>query len=586
MLRHLLSIVFATSVPTLSAAQRSTPVERFARHEISFTAAGSYANPYLDCSAEATLTTPDGSVRALPLFWDGGSTWRLRVALDQVGEWRWTLSSKDPGLNGKAGAFTCHPSTRRGSLQPMTGAPHHFQYQNGEPMWFMGDTAWSFVTDVPAENHNEATVGQYLARRSEQGFNVIHTMLLSETGDGNAGGAPFTPLAGGKLNPSYWQAIDRRVALANSRDIIMGLALAWGRKVAGGANEPYAWGRFPNQEARERYTRYIAARYGAYNVYFILAGEWHGEIRTRPPATGLEIRDQFIAIGNALRASDAHRRMIGIHPMSQDGSVREFNRAPWMDFGDYQQNYRHLHDRILASRHYGKPVVNSEYAYHLRDQDGDGKADKENSLDEHDIRHASWDIVMAGGYLVTGFGTTYFGGNRDPGPFNPAAKKNVVWEKQIQHLKTFFEGLNYWRLVPASFQLTAATPRGPDRVDRVESALTGRVRNVPRPPLATYWALQIPGETYVLYVRGLNEPLTFSIDAVGGKYQVRQFNPRTGDDKNLGSQDCAEQVDQGQIAAVSVAGGGHRSTSLANRYTFTPPTTDDWVFVLERDHDD
>jgi hypothetical protein len=33
--------------------------------------------------------------------------------------------------------------------------------------------------------------------------------------------------------------------------------------------------------------------------------------------------------------ADAKNRMIGIHPMTEHGSVREFNTAPWMSFADY-----------------------------------------------------------------------------------------------------------------------------------------------------------------------------------------------------------------------------------------------------------
>jgi hypothetical protein len=59
--------------------------------------------------------------------------------------------------------------------------------------------------------------------------------------------------------------------------------------------------------------------------------------------------------------------------------------------------------------------VNSEYGYFLRDQSGDSVPDKDNSTSARQC-HASWDIAMAGGYIVTGFGTTYFGSSRDPGP--------------------------------------------------------------------------------------------------------------------------------------------------------------------------
>jgi hypothetical protein len=141
-------------------------------------------------------------------------------------------------------------------------------------------------------------------------------------------------------------------------------------------------------EARKRYARYIAARYSAYDVYFIVSGEWHGEVRTRP-STDDAVRKEFIEIGDALAAADPHGRMVAIHPMTAQGSVREFNSARWMSFGDYQQNYRDLHGRVLESLKLNKPVVNSEYGYFLRDSSGDGVPDKDNSTSAAAIQASS-----------------------------------------------------------------------------------------------------------------------------------------------------------------------------------------------------
>jgi hypothetical protein len=96
--------------------------------------------------------------------------------------------------------------------------------------------------------------------------------------------------------------------------------------------------------------------------------------------------------------------------------------------------------------------------------------------------------------------------------------------------------------------------------------------------VTAYWALQHPGDTYVLYTRGLTTPATFTIDGVGGVFTARLFDPRSGTWKDLGAQNFAEQVDQAQIAAVA----GLRSARLNNRYTFTPPDAQDWLVVLQR----
>jgi len=240
--------------------------------------------------------------------------------------------------------------------------------------------------------------------------------------------------------------------------------------------------------------------------------------------------------------------MIGIHPMTSNGSVREFNKAAWMSFGDYQQNYPLLHERILESMVFNKPVVNSEYGYHLRDQDGDGVPDKDNSTSLESIRHASWDITMAGGYFVTGFGTTYFGGNRDPGPFNVDAEKNDGWERQIGYIKSLFESLEYWKLKSCDSLLTCKAARGKD----------GRQLNRLAPPSETYWLLAEPGRQYLVYVRGIADKITVNLqDNTSARFEVKLFNPRTSDQRTINS-----------------------TIDLNGSFTWKAPDENDWVLLL------
>jgi hypothetical protein len=262
------------------------------------------------------------------------------------------------------------------------------------------------------------------------------------------------------------------------------------------------------------------------------------------------MKREFGEIGETLAAADPHNRMIGIHPMTDHGSVREFNDARWMSFGDYQQNYRDLHERVLRSRRFDKPIVNSEYGYYLRDQDGDGTPDKDNSTSLESIRHASWDIAMAGGYFVTGFGTTYFGGNRDPGPFNIDAQKNDDWEGQVQLLSTFFTRTKWWRLRPRDEWLTCRQHRGDDGKE------LGRLA----PPRTTYWLLAEPGQQYIAYARGLIERLRFQLGkATEGAFAAHLFNPRSGEFKQIGS-----------------------AIRLSDSYDWLPPDENDWVLQLTR----
>ncbi len=522
----ILAVVLGQMVPTSTFG---VDVPRFGVFQETFEHNGAYDNPYAEAQATATLEGPGGDNRTIPLFWDGNRTWRFRFSPDREGVWRWQTTSRDEGLDGKSGTFTVVASDRKGSIRPMQSAQHHFERQDGTPFWFIGDTAWALYTDSEEEKHSRQTAMEYVNARAKQGFNVLHSMLLSEAGWGNQGGPPFDNIVEETLNASYWKEVDRRLRHVNDRGMVAGLAIAWGDK---GRGETYPWRRLPTLEARLRYTRYIAARYSAFNVYFLVSGEWHAETNKTPGATETSIKRQFIEIGNALHKSDPHGRMIGIHPMTAHGSVREFVGTSWMSFGDYQQNYRDLHARILKSRGANLPVVNSEYGYFLRDRDGDGLVDKPNSFDVGSIRHASWDIAMAGGYLVTGFGTTYFGGNRDPGPFDLHAAKNDPWEEQTQHLRNFFTSLEWWKLEPHDEWITGPFERNGD--GRSRAVKNGRRVSVVAPPKRTYWLLADPREVYVVYVRGSEGEYEIQTsDRRISRWKHRLFDVRTGELRDL-----------------------------------------------------
>lgn len=111
-----------------SVASAQSTVPRYGLFENAFKSSANYQNPYTELDAEAEITGPDGSKRVVPLFWDGGKTWKLRISPDTTGKWSYTVHSKDKGLNGKRGSFACTSSNLHGSIQPMQGYPHHFQW--------------------------------------------------------------------------------------------------------------------------------------------------------------------------------------------------------------------------------------------------------------------------------------------------------------------------------------------------------------------------------------------------------------------------------------------------------------------------
>lgn len=139
---------------------------------------------------------------------------------------------------------------------------------------------------------------------------------------------------------------------------------------------------------------------------------------------------------------------------------------------------------------------------------------------------------MAGGYFVTGWGTTYLGGLRDVGPFNPDDPRNDDWEEDVQHVRTLFTGVEWWSLQPADGLVTGS---------------------------GTHYGLARTGQQYVAYVRNGSGPLSLSLGGgAAGAYAVRRFDPRTG----------------ASVTLPAYSGSGP--------VTLTPPDGQDWVFVVTR----
>ncbi len=506
---------------------------RYAVYEKSFRHSGHYDNPYADVVSTATLAIPGGGQIRMPMFWDGEQTWRLRFSPEVMGDWHFTVESNDPGLNGQTGKFICVNSFRKGGIRRMGGYPYHFAHQNGEPFWWFGDTNWSIYTNEEKDGQDHQAALNYIDGRAAQGFNAIHGILKIK---GNTGGPIFIPVSklgqdykwddgdkgddpGMTINPEYWRELEMRVRRMNDKGITAGIFTGWAQ----------AWVEdFGTMEARLRFLRYVAARTSALNVYYVISGE-SNEVGTR------EFYDE---LGRALDQYDPHHRLIGIHSTS---TSEDWAEAPWNGFGDYQQLYSDLHKKIIGARDHNKPVVNGEYAYYLRDVDGDGNYDKPNSGSVDEIRHASWDIAMGGGYFVTGWGNTFAGGRKDQRKFDPTDPANKPWDEQAPLVAKCFQSMEWWKLHPHD-----------------ELVREG----------GTAWCLAEPGRQYLVYLRddakGAQLNMTVQgLELKGVVFTAERYNPRTGETESL------EKV-----------------SSDRQPVKLTVPDAQDWVYLLRRENMD
>jgi len=533
-------------------------VDRYAVYEKSFEHEGSYDNPYRQVAADAILARHNGGEeKKVPLFWDGGTSWKFRFSPDAPGRWTWRIESGDSGLNGQSGVFSCVHSKLRGAVVA-NHSPKRSIWQNGEGYWLFGDTQWAAFDTNPEEELNAESMRRYVEARAGQGFNFLQTALLA--GAENEGGPAFADYAKEDLNPGYWAEVDRRVAHMNEQGMLAMLTLAWGgeSKTAPGFK---TWLDFPDDEARKRFVRYVVGRYSAYNVGFSMAGEWD----LAAAGDGAEERTRML--GSLAAESDPHERLITVLPAS--GSSRglsPFHEEPWLSFAGYRYEFGNLHQTALEHYERTNPLAYAGYGVYLLDGEG-GR-----SLDE--MRHATWDVTMAGYNVVTAFASTYMGGANHPGPFGVDDPKNEPWIEQIQHVRELFMELapkdnmrGGWRWVQPFGDNWGEKFRGDELIscDRNRDAASSGER----PPRVAHWGRGKPGfgHTGVIYVRGhrgphtwtpiedVNEPEDFAPEHI---HRVYRFNPRTGEYKEMGD---------------------HKGPSAA---PFTVPDDRDWVFVVRR----
>lgn len=297
------------------------PAHVWEKQELTFTAAQTYKNPYLEVIVWVDLTGP-GFAKRVYGFWDGGQTYHLRVLATAPGTWTWKSGSNtnDPGLSGKTGSFTAIEWTeaeknenalRRGMIRP-TPNQHALEHPDGTPFLAIGDTWYSLSSNRFKwhDDDQERPIGpnagfkDYVRYRKAQGFNWInviaafpnwktddkpwrlkmddaeHTTIRSawvEFGTGSAknmdneGGRPFFypgKVPGyenyfpdmDRINPEYFKYLDRKIDYLNANGFVPFIEVS--RRDSG-----LCWNKFYDwPSSYVRYIQYVWSRYQANNT--------------------------------------------------------------------------------------------------------------------------------------------------------------------------------------------------------------------------------------------------------------------------------------------------------------------------------
>ncbi|MDZ7261074.1 MAG: DUF4038 domain-containing protein [candidate division KSB1 bacterium] len=451
-------------------------VSRYEVFELTLETETSYRNPYLEVMLRATFQGPSAKL-IVEGFWDGENTWKIRIAPTEVGRWSYTTLSNAPELNGRTGSFTCVPSTSHGFIRVNPNYPASFMYSDGTPFLWMGETSWSWpFSSVPFDG----TFQQYVEARAAQKFNHIHGMIIGDDFEGNEGGVPFgspeDDYSKDRINPGFFQWVDKRIEYLASRGIVPGIMLGWpdGKFLS----------RF-TQKQLDRLCRYLIARYAAYNVVWELFGEFEEMLQF----SGLDPVITTRHYGELFKQYDPYSHLVSTHTID---SNNELGAEWWLDYLMHQSVQ---FDLITEDRaRFGKPVINAEFYYELGPEIGDRYP---HQVGPDMVRRGAWEVLMAGGYLCFGNTGTYIDCNLN--------YVNTPGATYMSYLYQFFQKTSFWKLTPNHLLVNQ-----------------GR-------------CLAVPGEEYVIY---LPKGGTVSVDLshlVSGFLAVEWYNPRTGESATMDS---------------------------------------------------
>ncbi len=505
----------------------------------------SYPNPFLDVTLDAVVIAADGEKLRVPAFWAGENRWAFRFASNKVGLFTWTLDCSDTNnskLHGRAGTIKVvayggqNDLYRHGPIRVAKGG-RHFEHADGTPFFWLADTWWKCLCKrMTWEGFQELTVDRVV-----KGFTVVQIVCGPYPDErfldprlANEGGMPYETRDFTVINPKYFDFADRRISHLIDAGISPAIVGAWGRS---DCNSMEAIG----VEGLKRHWRYLVARYGAYPVFWILAGEIPDNTKWG--------EGQWAEVANYLRNIDPYHRLLTCHTgQGRRGNAVDVNVIDFDMVGGNHDEKVAVQPATLAilteaySRNPAMPVLVGETCYEGHMQQGFGDTQ----------RHIFWMNVLSGaaGHTYGAAGIWHVGVEDDPG-------HTGAWGSQYDWT-TWTEGMNY----------SGATQLG------IARKLLERYpwwRFEPHPEWAPgCLAAGIPGEVCFVYlprrdiytwdgpeIRGLDPDL---------EWHVYYFDPATG-----------RKFDQGTTKAVA-----KDKSDPGVLFKKNVPSPQDWVLVLER----
>ncbi|MBZ5610716.1 MAG: DUF5060 domain-containing protein [Acidobacteriia bacterium] len=305
-------------------------------------------NPYASAQLQAEFRSPHFKTYLMPAFWNGAGKMILRFTPTEAGPWTYRITSNLAGLDGKEAAFNAAASDAPGFVRPAN--IHHWATENKKPHLWMGYIADRFpFTSAPEFD-------QQLDQAAQNKFTHFRGSILGTAADR---GRVF--LGPDKPNPAYFDELDRRILTIHKRGLTADLILA--------SNPDYVASLFPDWQSRERFIRYLVARYAPMNV------TWQGFDEFEEYAGGRALLKE---LGLDLKKLDPYD-----HPRSSNAKVTSSPLLAdgWMNFiieasqddvvGSVEhQFYQVPFVGVTDARHLWNTTMDGEYPEFHGDQPG------------------------------------------------------------------------------------------------------------------------------------------------------------------------------------------------------------------------
>ena len=494
-----------TADTALTSAEETKPsdpdenlpiLEQWVAGEMEFTSQTTYEDPLYDAALDVVFTNAEtGTTFTMPAFWDGGTSWKVRYALTELGKWTWSTICTDEtntGLHGQSGVIRCVAYGgeldiyKHGFIKTEAGT-RYFMYADGTPFFYLGDTHFTLplesidginpegcvdyikISQETADEYGITSMFRYIMDyRAEQGYTVIQSQQLGyymgvsgKSWMGDAEGTIFTHGVNDMILAKF-RELDRYFAYIAEKGFVHAhTQFSYPEELI----ELYLAGGI-DQATIDTLCRYWVARYAAYPVMWTTAQEGdkdHYGFNGCTPET-----NPWSMVMESIAKYDPYDHPSSCH--MENSSVTAFDDFIFDDLeshswyaAQYNMNITDTPNWDMLEEFWNKsdakPVVNYEGQYdHFWCNTAKARAQ-------------GW-MAFLNGQVGYGYGSQpiwsiFWGGNEsntvnsdERGEFSIA----LTWleglhseaGQQMVYMKDFLEDYEWWKLVP-NFQVTSDT---------------------------------------------------------------------------------------------------------------------------------